>query len=554
MTFDPEINELLKFDLSEALQNMMDLAYIVDDNYHVLTNNNLMRYWQSKNVTLKSVLITDLLDWLCCLAFSDGFIAPEEVKFINDYLKQDLTADDIIEHCRFRINQDYFKKLPLSFVLLYEHDLIMKSMNLNEDINSVELLYALFMVMGVQFIYCDNEAALKELSQLNEYGENLSKRIHDFNLMQSHLTILEMSDGKTAEDYFENRYSFTEEIITEYHEELEELDNLKDLNEEIQNIDFSPWRIEPINNESDMWTYKQIDSEYSWKLEKNINDYYDFSDEFDNHLADISEILTLETQNKFKNTHLTPYQYKSILNKIKSTSDNILFKIFNDNCIDFNSLSLFEKVLLFTKSFVESDYKSYGEQLGEYSYNRIHIDERVHTSFQIATLIHELSHHLLAEIFEQTVMILLNTDKTDAVEMFVDMSFHSSNCFILLNEYCAHLVENHFTPREYHNYGSFLKVLEEFDLNNENDNKRVYKSMMIGNTFSHDIVNIIKPFIDDNLTEQIKHEFKKDFNDMANPMGISYEIDDTFDIYDLLVYINFILITCIEEYLKDSES
>ena len=124
----------------------------------------------------------------------------------------------------------------------------------------------------------------------------------------------------------------------------------------------------------------------------------------------------MENRQKLEGTLLTPQQYRSILNKIKLTSDTLLFKIFNENYVDFNSLNLFEKMLLFTNSFVDADYKSSGEELGLYYINKIYLDDRLYLPYQIITLIHELSHHLLAEIFEQSVMILLNTDKTDAVE------------------------------------------------------------------------------------------------------------------------------------------
>lgn len=88
-----------------------------------------------------------------------------------------------------------------------------------------------------------------------------------------------------------------------------------------------------------------------------------------------------------------------------------MVKIINENNIDLNSLSIFEKLLLFAESFVEVDYESSGADLGNYIFNRIHLDDRLYTATQIITLIHELSHHLLAEIFEQAVMILLSTDK-----------------------------------------------------------------------------------------------------------------------------------------------
>ena len=538
---------LLKFDLRELLDNIMEYVDFIDCTYLDKNDNKIMRYWQSKGVTLKSILLTDLLDWLCCLAFSEGFIAPQEVEFINNYLNQSFSDNDIMDLCKFRINEDYFINVPLSFMLLYENDLVMKKSEIEWDFNSVEILYMLFIVIGVQFIDCDNDISFKELDMLNGYTNDLSKRIHDFDL-EYQLSILEMSDGKIDDEYLKNRYSFSQDIIDDYRDELSELENLEEIN-------FTPWKIEPDDTQTNLWKVKEIKTNYSWNLDKNINAYYDFSGEFDNHLADISDIITEENRQKLENTRLTPQQYRSILNKIKLTSDKILFKMFNENYIDFNSLTLFEKILILSKSFVDSDYKSSGKELGLYSLNRIHLDDRVYTSYQIITLIHELSHHLLAEIFEQAVMILLNTDKTDALEMFVDMSFNSSKCFSLLNEYCAHSVEGHFTPYEYQDYGSFIKVLNEFDETNEKDREIVLKSMILGNTFCQDILTIITPFFDNyNLRDEIKEEFKKEFIDSPNPNGLSLKIEDTLNIKYLLDYINLILLTGLDEALENVES
>ena len=204
----PEVDALMQCDLTKVIEEMMSLADLIDSNYENLSNNNLMRYWQDKDVTLKSVVLMDLLDWLCCLAFSDGFIAPEEVQFINTYLKQSFSENDIIDLCKFRINQDYYNHVPLSFVLLYENDLVMKSLGIEEDFNSVEALYILFMVIGVQFIHCDNEVAFKEYAVLKAYTEDLSKRICDFELIQKHLIVLEATNGENGEQYSEIRYPF----------------------------------------------------------------------------------------------------------------------------------------------------------------------------------------------------------------------------------------------------------------------------------------------------------------------------------------------------------
>ena len=546
MNFNPGINALLQYDITEIIETMMDFVDFIDNDYQNYTNNKIMRYWQAKDVTLKSVFLTDLLDWLCCLAFSDGFIASEEVEFINIHLKQNFSSDDIIDLCKFRINQDYFKHLPLSFILIYEHDLLIKSLDMCWDLNSVEQLYKLFMIIGVQFIHCDNETVAKEWRMLNRYTEDLSNRINDFDIIQDQLAVLESSN---RDEYLEKRYPFNWDIYCNYREELCDLDSLKDLTEEFENNDVSsksnsnPWVMNSNDNPSSYWQPRKIKTRYSWDLEKNINAYYDFTGEFDNHLADINDIVTEENREKLENIHLTPQQYIGILNKIKSTSDNILYRIFNENYIDFNSLSIFEKIVLFTNSFVESEYKSDGDELGVYSLNKIHLDDRFDTAIQIITLIHELAHHLLAEIFEQAVMILFNTDKTDAVEWFVDISMKSSDNYVLLNEYCAHSVESHFTPFEYQNYGSYFKVLERFDENKFIDKQIVLYSMMIGNTFCQDILTIIKPFIDNQLKEEITQEFNKNQTDFLNHDGISLEIEDTVNINQLLHYINVILIS-----------
>lgn len=528
------MDELLQCDLTEAIEEMMALADMIDSNYQDISNNNLMRYWQAKDVNLKSTLLIDLLDWLCCLAFSDGFIAPEEVQFINTYLKQSFSVEDIIDLCKFRINQDYFNHLPLSFVLLYENDLVMKTQDMQYDFNAVEVLYMLFRVIGVQFIYCDGDIAFKELTILNEYTEDLSNRICDFDLIQKHLSVLE-AYGEIGDGYLENRYPFNQDVFNEY---------IGDIDEEISKVNSSSAiNINP-------WQSKEIKIDVSWDVELIPNDYYNFTGEFDNHFEDFKDIFTLKNRDKLKNTFLTPQQYRSILNKIKLTSEKVLAKIINENNIDLSSLNIFEKILLFSESFVDTNYKRLGGKLGVYAFNKIQLDYTSDKAIQTTTLIHELAHHLLAEIFEQSAMLLLNTDKTDAIEVYVDFSMRPYPS-ALLNEYCAHTVENHFTPPQYHNYGSYERILKEFDI--EKDKELIDEFKNMGYTFSQDILTIIDSFIDNNLREEIKQQFGEDSCYSSSSHGISPETKEGFEISHVLGFINFILLTGIDEALKNPE-
>lgn len=556
MSYDPRIAALLQYDLTEVIEDMMAYVDLIDGNFHNKPYNFMMKYYQAKGVTLKSALFSDLLDWLCCLAMSDGFIAPEEVRFINMHLRERFSRMDIINLCGVRINEDYFNRLPLSFRLLYEDDMIMNSIGSGVKYNNVEKLYMLFMIIGVQFIYCDNDVDIKELAIFRGYTEDLSRRIRNFDLKEEQLTALLMLADELGEDFSEDADPFSQDAFEDYYDELDTLESLADmekvgLSNSSSEVDFNPWDIKIDGVQTNPWQSNEVKSNSPWDLEINPNEHYNFTGEFDNHLDDFRDILTRENRRKLENVHLTPNQYISILNKIKTASDTLLSKYINENSIDFNSLTILEKILLFTKSFVDVDYKAGGADLGNYGFNRIHLDDRLDTANQITTLIHELSHHLLAEIFEQATMILFNTDKTDAIESFVGFSLMCSDPSILLNEYCAHTVQGRFTPHGYQDYGSFENILQRFDI--ERDRQIVSVCMMVGNTFCQDILAIIEPFIDYSLREEIKQQFKKDYNYPPNYRGISLEIRDTIDKNQLLNFINSILLMGFDGAMENPE-
>ena len=313
----------------------------------------------------------------------------------------------------------------------------------------------------------------------------------------------------------------------------------------------NPWDSKPAEIQSNPWQNGEIKDNNPWDLEINPNDNYNFTGEFDNHLTDFRDIFTVENRRKLENVHLTPTQYKNILNKIKTTSDDILNKTIQENNIDFASLSILEKILLFTKSFADVDYKAVGADLGNYAFNTIHLDDRLNTADQITTLIHELAHHLLAEIFEQATMVIFNSDKTNAIESYVGFSLMCADPSILLNEYCAHTVEGRFTPHGYQNYGSFQNILNRFDINR--DIAIIGICMRVGNTFCQELLSIFEAFIDYNLREEIKQQFKKDYNYPPNYQGIGFEIKETIDIKELLDFINFILLTGFNAALTNPE-
>ena len=266
-------------------------------------------------------------------------------------------------------------------------------------------------------------------------------------------------------------------------------------------------------------------------LDFNPNNYYNFEDNFENSIGSIEDLLSHESLVKIENSNLSIIQYNEILDKIRITSDFVRQKLIHDNFIMIDSLSTFDKILLYAKSFTQIDFEPYIEATGTYTLNKIKIDDRAFISNQISTLIHELSHHILAEILEQVIMKLLNCYKTTEIEILVAYILSSEKEIKLMDEYIAHTVEGRFIPYGNQNYGSFYKIInEEFDKNSENHKINSIKA--IGNTICEDIYKLFEYYIDEELRNNIKEQFIEDNNQNSEKIfEYSEKISDEGKIY-----------------------
>lgn len=255
------------------------------------------------------------------------------------------------------------------------------------------------------------------------------------------------------------------------------------------------------------------------------NHFYNFKD-YSNKLDDISQLLSDDNVAKLNGFNLSQVQFDAILNKIKATSKDVLNDLTEEYHIDLDSLKPLEKILLFSKSFVKTEYKEGGGDLGHFEFNEIYIDDRASDALQITTIIHELSHFLLAEILEQVISIILNTEKTDAIEAFVCYLLVRDNFNYLVDEYCAHTVEGRFALLGYQDYGSYTQMLNDFI--KENGEEYISVATEIGNTFAFYIKDIMTSFIDEDLREDIKDEFSK-INDQPKFSELRYETSGVYE-------------------------
>ncbi|WP_407391473.1 zinc ribbon domain-containing protein [Methanobrevibacter sp.] len=220
------------------------------------------------------------------------------------------------------------------------------------------------------------------------------------------------------------------------------------------------------------------------------------------------EIFTDENLNILQNHNFSEDDYNTILENIKDMGHYNLDKITQSGEYSFNSI--LSKIAAIVAAYTPVNYKSRGAELGSYAFNLINVDDRLDSANQIATLIHELTHHLVSEIFEQILMYIWQVEKSDVIEAFVFFALTCNPIPILVNEYCAHSVEGRFVPHGYQNYGSFNNVLaENFDINK--DMEIVIQCSIYGNTLANDLTKLFETFINENLREEIKRQFKIDY-------------------------------------------
>ena len=279
------------------------------------------------------------------------------------------------------------------------------------------------------------------------------------------------------------------------------------------------------------------------------NKYYGFND-YSNDYEEIAQLLSPNNVDNLVNFNLSQMQFDTIVDNIKKTYKSILNYLIDEYEIDLSAITTVNKILLFSKSFAMTDFKEGGGDLGHYEFNEIYIDDRASDALQITTLIHELSHFLLAEILEQIVSELLNTNKTDAVEAFVCYLLTKNILNALIDEYCAHTVEGRFAPFGHQDYGSYEKYLSQ--CLNDYAEEHIQVANSIGNTFAIYIKDIMSSFIDERIREEIKQEFNK-INDPIKYSGLKYETNARLDWTGFSKAIQIMLTGNLEDYISNPQ-
>ena len=253
---------------------------------------------------------------------------------------------------------------------------------------------------------------------------------------------------------------------------------------------------------------------------------------------------------QIQNSKISGDDYTKILAKIKTNYKTNLEKILKYNDLSLNYLTIKEKVLLLSKSFVKTGYKSVGRQLGSYSFDEIRVDDRLSDPLIITSIIHELSHFLLERILKETLMKALKTNDTPLISSFVKIMLEDNDLNYLMDEFCAHTVEGRFALYGYQDYSSFKYKLDEISHLYSKDD--IDYTLIVANSFAYDIKDILEDFLNEDLRSEIKEEFL-DISDDPDYDELDFEIESRLDLTQLTDEIKFILISGFREAIPQKD-
>ena len=297
-------------------------------------------------------------------------------------------------------------------------------------------------------------------------------------------------------------------------------------------------RCESKSKLEDIVEFKVMDIEFS------PNKYYNLKTHY-NQINSLDELFTSENITKLANFTFTRKDYDVILDNILKTHDLILNKLIREFDIDFDRLSNVDKILLYAKAFVKVNFKYGGSDLGRFIFNNIFIEGRgPQKALLITTVIHELSHFLISEIFEQIIMEVLDTYKSNVIEAFVCYLLVKNDFNNLIDEFCAHSVESAYTMFGHQDFSSYKAVLNNITNSGEYDADEVELGRIIGNSFANDIKSIFGQIISDELRNNIYDEFKR----MPNPdyKDVSLEIEKKLPFEGFLAVIKAMIVDVID--------
>jgi hypothetical protein len=247
----------------------------------------------------------------------------------------------------------------------------------------------------------------------------------------------------------------------------------------------------------------QINSNQCSQCEEVLRNYSYFKNNF----QDFYKLFSSNNIELLKKIPLTDTAYDSILNNI--------IDIGNENYQVFPEDPNVQHLIKISKPYARVQYNNGKRNLdlfSFYSFNRIYINRTTPHEMIPGAIIHELSHHLFNEIIEQSIMHLLNLEKSLFIESFAWYLTLQNDYLKIANEYASHRVQEYFIPENFTGYTSLIKLLED---NDHLEKEKIETALSVGLSVSKDIIFVLEKYVAPTMTIN---------PDMSEYNGLDYNI------------------------------
>lgn len=210
--------------IKSMISKMYSLCDAIDDNLHMSDQTDM---------PTRDVVDTNLKRYILFLAAGDGKVNYFETQFFNEYFDCSLTIDqmiDLIEHFDLR-GEQFIQSIPPSMVLLVIADNFMIDQNCysDEDVPASKLLLELYLVLGKEFLACDNNITDDEINAFTSY----LKTLDDYVANELHQNLSDSSNMDVKTSVGENN---EKETIDALLEKLNLLVGLQDVKKDVTSL------------------------------------------------------------------------------------------------------------------------------------------------------------------------------------------------------------------------------------------------------------------------------------------------------------------------------
>lgn len=184
--------------LRQRVDELVEYVKLLDENSYDEQYKPLITDCKSKNLSILSILLGDLFEWMEYLGLSDGYLDDSEVNCINFILGLNYTRSEVIGFINNNLKEDYTTTLPLSFMLFYENDLYHLKVG-NNMLNSVEILFGIYEEIGHLLSSVDGNISQSEADKYNLYMGNLRSNLEFFK-MEGYNNLVNSIENGTLEN------------------------------------------------------------------------------------------------------------------------------------------------------------------------------------------------------------------------------------------------------------------------------------------------------------------------------------------------------------------